>query len=145
MAHATCVLCGASNPLTRVYAAMGSPRPNLVPIACSACGKVSSQLRSLGEYLAFGAVYAAIATVLMITGIALFEERWDTWIAVVAGAMPFAFLPGWWAARQAASLAARAPTEDLSVGQKLLYLLATLVEIAAILGGALLAYLLLRR
>lgn len=142
MARATCPLCGADNPIVRVYLGMQHPRPNLIALSCKECGETSSQVRTLGEYITFSVVYSIIALVLVIIGMNVLEESLDLgWIATIAGIVPFTFLPAWWASRQADALAEIAPAKDIPVGAKMVNLSLAIALIAGIIGGGLLVYL----
>jgi len=140
MSHATCVLCGASQPLLRVYIGMQSPRPNLIAISCTECGEVSSQLRTFGDYLLFGATYGAIAVLLIALGMFVGPDVNVAWIALLAAVVPFLFLPAWWAARVRTRLADEAPAQDLTVGQKFVFLFVTITLIASMVGGGVFVY-----
>ena len=121
---------------------MQSFQPNLIGLACKQCGKVSSQLRTLGDYIAFSLIYSLITLLLVAVGMAtLGEDLHLDWIATIAAILGFAFLPAWWSTRQASVLAAQAPQQDLTVGKKLGYLLVTIAVLATVLGGGLFAYL----
>jgi len=142
MGRATCALCGARNSIIRVYLGMQHPRPNLIALSCKECGKTSSQMRTLGDYVGFAIIYSIITLLLVILGINVLGETLDTgWIATIAGILPFTVLPAWWSSRQADALAKLAPCEDISITSKITYLLITISLIAGIIGGGLLVYL----
>jgi hypothetical protein len=141
MSHATCARCGASQPLLRVYLGMQSPRPNLIAISCTECGEVSSQLRTLGDYLLFAVVYGLLAALFVVLGMFVGPDVEVVWVAIVAGLVPFFFLPAWWASLVRERLAGEAPADDLTVAQKLLFLLVAATVIGAMVGGGVFAYL----
>tara|TARA_R110002094_G_scaffold25005_22_gene37307 strand:- start:1514 stop:1957 length:444 start_codon:yes stop_codon:yes gene_type:complete len=142
MATASCALCGASNTVMRVYIGMQHPRPNLLAISCTECGKVSSQLRTLPDYAAFAVIYSLISLGFVIAGMQVLGDSLDIgWIAAIAATIPFAFLPAWWAIRQAAQIAELAPQPDLTLGQKLGYLGIAILIIGGIIGGGLALFL----
>lgn len=142
MVRATCALCGASNSVMRVYLGMQHPRPNLLALSCKQCGKVSSQLRTLGDYLTFSVIYSAITLPLVILGMHLIGHVLETgWVATIAAVIPFTFLPAWWANRRADQYAQGIPREDISNGRKVLFLLVALGLIGGWIAGGLLIYL----
>lgn len=146
MAKATCALCGARNGVMRVYIGMQHPKPNLIAISCTECGEVSSQLRTLTEYATFAVVYGLITLGLLIVGILAIDDALEVyWTATIAAILPFTFLPAWWATRQADALAAAAPQEDITFGQKIGYTTVALLIISGLLGSGLAVFLIYGR
>jgi hypothetical protein len=143
MPSAACALCGARQPLRRVYVGMQHPRPNLLAISCTSCKTVSSQLQSLDDYLRFAVIYGCSTLLLLALGVAALEDVHIAWLSLVAAALPAAVLPGWWCARIAHRFQTDAPSNDLTLRQKLLYLFSATSVIAVIVGVGLFAFLLL--
>ncbi|MCK5942082.1 MAG: hypothetical protein KAI24_08950 [Planctomycetes bacterium] len=143
MASATCVRCAARQPIGRIYAAITSSQPNILAIRCAQCGEVSSQLRTLGDYLTFAVVYGGIALLFVVLGMRVGPDVDTAWIATIAAVLPYTFLPAWWGVRMGPRLAAIAPAEEIGAGERVLYLLVALTVIGAIIGAGLLGYLLL--
>lgn len=141
MSHATCALCGAEQPLVRVYIGMNHPRPNLLAISCTECGRVSSQMRTLGDYLLFSFVYGCLAALFVVLGMFVGPDVEITWVALIGATVPFLFLPAWWATHVAQRLAADAPAEDLTIAQKLIYLLVAITVIGCMVAAGVFGYL----
>ena len=142
MVHASCALCGASQPLLRVYVGMQHPRPNLLAISCTSCRKVSSQLRTPDDYVRFAIIYGCSTLLLLMIGVAAVDLH-IAWLSLLAATLPAAVLPGWWCARIAHRFEQDAPAQDLTLRQKLLYLSLAVAVIAVIVGVGLFGFLLL--
>lgn len=142
MARATCALCGASNPIARVYLAIRDPGPNIISLSCKHCGETASQVRNRSEAVRFAAAYALTALPLAVVGLNVLEGTLDqAWTLVIAAILPFTVLPAWWANRQADSLAQSAPAKEITTRAKISCMLIMVAVIKIIFGTGLLLYL----
>jgi len=141
VARATCALCGASNPVARVYLAFWNPSPNIISLSCNQCGETASQVRNRSEAVRFAVAYALTALPLVVLGLNVLGSTLDrVWILAIAATLPFTVLPAWWATRQADSLAQLAPAQELTTRAKISYLLTVVAVIKIIFGTGLLLY-----
>lgn len=125
----------------RARTLLATPRPRLDGGTTRDTAARAPRLRTLGDHLQFALLYAAIVLVLLVTGLAVAQDRSGiVWITAASALLPFTFLPGWWAEFRGAELAARSDVPTRT--ERVCHALITLVAVSVLLGGGLLAALL---